>query len=71
MDELTRERFAPVPISSRRQGDDVEVIAERRRILCGTDNVVDVAAEARAARLAAVRRTRDSRLVKVIRRWRA
>lgn len=68
MDELTRERY-PGGLPSK-PGVDPKVIAERRRILCGLDGLAELADEARTVRLAAMRRKRDHRLVRAIRRWR-
>lgn len=70
MDELTRERFAPVPLAPRRiLDDDLDVIDERRRILCGSEPNVLTTERVRSRRLIAARRTKDARLVKVIVGW--
>jgi hypothetical protein len=61
MDDLTRERFAPVPLKVRRPVlDDAELIVERRRILCAGDWHSPAGAV-----------ERDVRLTDAIRRWEA
>lgn len=69
MDELTRERYPnPRPPNPSHQA---RVIAERRRVLCGTDGRAEEAAAWRTVRLGAMRRKRDQRLARAIGRWSA
>lgn len=71
MDELTRERFDPYrtinpprPVSS----EEWALIEERRAVLLGVSESEVLAEQARTLRLGALRRARERRLVKAIRR---
>jgi hypothetical protein len=72
VDELTRELYPDFVAGreQRRRAQEAAAIAERRRILCGTEDLAETAGSARHLRLAAARRKRDQRLVRAIGRWR-
>jgi hypothetical protein len=67
MDELTRERFWPLPKPAPVYGDESEWVEERRRILLGDDGRTRQAEEAQRARLRLVRLKRDQKLIAAIR----
>lgn len=71
MDWLTMERYGPPPrrMARREQDTDAAVIAERRRILCGTDDLSVTVEQHRGIRLRAARRAKDAKLTKAIRTW--
>lgn len=72
MDDLTRERWPNVH-PRRRFFDLVEdaVFSERRVVLCGVDDVKDVAEQEQRRRLRRMARGREGRLVQAIRRYSA